>query len=73
MQASGISRNVDDEQRRLAGRTTDFHTHAGNRLLSAPARHELHGGLHISILFPLRIKIRRLVRNSDVRLEQIQN
>ena len=52
--ARKLARDIDQQHGRAAWKPADLDAHAGNRLGAAPVGHELHGGVHVSVGFPLR-------------------
>ena len=59
-------RHFDEQQRRAAGQAHDLDLHARQGVRFAPLAHQLGGTIHVAVLCPLRIEVRRLVRDADV-------
>ena len=58
--------HFDEEQRTAVGQAHDLDLHSGQRVLLAPALHQIGGPIHVAMLRPLRIEVHRLVRDADV-------
>ncbi len=71
--AGKLAGNVDDQERRQTGQAPDLDPHARNRLGAAPVGHQIHGGIHVAVLLPLRIEHPGFVGNADVRLQPLDD
>src|SRR5690606_30252136 len=60
------ARDFDEEQWRSPREAHDLCLHPGDRLLPAPLLEEAHRAFHVTVLFPLGIEDRRLVRYPDI-------
>ena len=56
-----ITRYVDEQYRRSSLDTTDFNRYVLYRLRSAPGFQHLYGPIHMAVLLPVGIEVRRLV------------
>ncbi len=60
------TRDVHEDQRGAAFQANHLGRHAGKVLRLAPAENPLHRVVHVTVLGPLGVEMRRLVRNPDV-------
>ena len=61
-----VARDVDHQYRRAAVEPQHLDLGAGRRLRLGPAHHQLDGGFHVPMRFPVRVEERGLVRDADV-------
>ena len=65
--------NLNEQQRRAAGQLMNLPPLPGQRQAVAPAVQQLHGGLHVAVAFPIRVKGRGFVGDGDVFLKRRQD
>ena len=58
--------HLDEDERGASREPDDLELHAFERVRLAPAHHVGNRGLHVAVLGPVRIELRRLVRDADV-------
>ncbi len=58
-----VAGNVDEQHRRASLDAHDLDRHVLDRLRLAPGLEHLHGRFHVAVLLPVRVEVRRLVRD----------